>query len=94
MFLHSSTWAVIDHFLCIKAIKNPNMKSRLSILTQNKFRWVLVAFLLPIFGVVAAFAPTSPGDSRHLKVKTIVQELTLPLQVSSGNVTVLKHGMR
>jgi hypothetical protein len=64
------------------------MKSRLSILTQNKFRWVLVAFLLPVFGVVAAFAPTSTGDSRHLelktsKVKTIVQEVTLPLQVSS-----------
>ena len=59
------------------------MKSRLSILTQNKFRWVLVAFLLPIFGVVAAFAPASTGDSRHLKIKTIVQEVTLPLQVSS-----------
>jgi len=64
------------------------MKSRFSILTQNKFRWVLVAFLLPVFGVVAAFAPISPGDYRHLelktsKVKTIVQEVALPLQVSS-----------
>ena len=58
-------------------------KSNFSILTQNKFRWVLVAFLLPIFGIVAAFAPTSTADSRHLKVKTIVQEVTLPLQVSS-----------
>ena len=58
-------------------------KSKFSILTQNKFRWVLVAFLLPIFGIVAAFAPASTGDSRHLKIKTIVQEVTLPLQVSS-----------
>ena len=60
------------------------MKSRLSILTQNKLRWVLVAFLLPIFGVVAAFAPTSTADSRHLKIKTVVQEVTLPLQASSA----------
>lgn len=58
-------------------------KFKLSILTQNKFRWVLVAFMLPIFGVFAAFAPTSTGDTGHLKVKTVVQEVTLPLQVSS-----------
>lgn len=59
------------------------MKSRLSILTQNKFRWVLVALLLPVFGVVAAFSPTSIGESRHLKLKTVVQQITLPRAIAA-----------
>jgi murein DD-endopeptidase MepM/ murein hydrolase activator NlpD len=59
------------------------IKSKFSILTQNKFRWLLVALLLPVFGVVAAFGPASADEARHVKVKTIVQEVTLPLLVST-----------
>lgn len=53
-------------------------RSKFSILTQNKFRWVLVALLLPVFGVLAAFNPTSTGKPRHIKTKSAVQQITLP----------------
>ncbi len=59
------------------------MKSRLSILTQNKFLWLLVALLLPVFGVVAAFSPTPDGEPYHIKTKSIVQQITLPNVVTS-----------
>jgi murein DD-endopeptidase MepM/ murein hydrolase activator NlpD len=59
------------------------MKSRLSILTQNKFIWLLVALLLPVFGVVAAFSPTATDEQRHLKLKTVVQQIALPRAVAS-----------
>ena len=62
-----------------------NDKSKFSILTQNKFRWVLVALLLPVFGVVAAFNPTSSVEPRHIKTKSIVQQITLPNAVTSLN---------
>jgi murein DD-endopeptidase MepM/ murein hydrolase activator NlpD len=61
------------------------MKSRLSILTQNKFRWVLVALLLPVFGVLAAFNPTSTSEPRHIKTKSVVQQINLPNAVTSLN---------
>jgi murein DD-endopeptidase MepM/ murein hydrolase activator NlpD len=60
-------------------------KHKLSILTQNKFRWVLVALLLPVFGVVAAFNPTSTDEQRHIKTKSVVQQITLPNAVTSLN---------
>jgi murein DD-endopeptidase MepM/ murein hydrolase activator NlpD len=62
-----------------------NDKSKFSILTQNKFRWVLVALLLPVFGMVAAFNPTSSGELRHIKTKSVVQQITLPNAVTSLN---------
>jgi murein DD-endopeptidase MepM/ murein hydrolase activator NlpD len=62
-----------------------NDKSKISILTQNKFRWVLVALLLPVFGVVAAFNPTSSVEPRHIKTKSVVQQITLPNAVTSLN---------
>jgi murein DD-endopeptidase MepM/ murein hydrolase activator NlpD len=58
------------------------MKSKVSILTQNKFWWVLVALLLPVFGVVAAFNPSSTGEPHHLKLKTVVQQIALPQAIS------------
>ncbi len=66
------------------------MKSRLSILTQNKFLWLLVALLMfvfgvPVFGVVAAFNPSATQESRHLKTKSVVQQITLPNAVTSLN---------
>ncbi len=66
------------------------MKSRLSILTQNKFFWLLVALLMfvfgvPVFGVVAAFNPSATQESRHLKTKSVVQQITLPNAVTSLN---------
>ena len=62
-----------------------NDRSKFSILTQNKFRWVLVALLLPVFGVVAAFSPASTGEPRHIKTESIVQQITLPNAVTSLN---------
>lgn len=55
-----------------------NDRSKFSILTQNKFRWVFVALLLPVFGVLAAFNPTSTDEPRHVKTKSIVQQIVLP----------------
>ena len=60
-----------------------NDRSKFSILTQNKFRWVLVALLLPVFGVLAAFNPTSTDEPRHIKTKSVVQQITLPNAVTS-----------
>ena len=62
-----------------------NDRSKFSILTQNKFRWVLVALLLPVFGVVAAFNPASTDEPRHIKTKSVVQQITLPNAVTSLN---------
>ncbi len=62
-----------------------NDRSKFSILTQNKFRWVLVALLLPVFGVFAAFNPTSTGVPRHIKTKSVVQQIILPNAVTSLN---------
>lgn len=60
-----------------------NDRSKFSILTQNKFRWVLVALLLPVFGVLAAFNPTPTDQPRHIKTKSVVQKITLPNAVTS-----------
>jgi murein DD-endopeptidase MepM/ murein hydrolase activator NlpD len=60
--------------------QNDNKLKR-AILTQNKFWWALIALLVPAFGVVAAFSPTD--DARHLKTKTVVQQLTLPRAVAA-----------
>ncbi|MEQ1598536.1 MAG: peptidoglycan DD-metalloendopeptidase family protein [Methylotenera sp.] len=60
-----------------------NDRSKFSILTQNKFRWVLVALLLPVFGVLAAFNPTPTDQPRHIKTKSVVQKITLPNVVTS-----------
>jgi murein DD-endopeptidase MepM/ murein hydrolase activator NlpD len=62
-----------------------NDRSKFSILTQNKFRWVLVALLLPVFGVLAAFNPTTTGEPRHIKTKSVVQQITLPNAITSLN---------
>ncbi|HQN64927.1 MAG TPA: M23 family metallopeptidase [Methylophilus sp.] len=64
-------------------------RDKLRILSQNllltlrksKMRWAFVA-LLPLFAILAAFgtAPDEPNPA-NIKVKTIVQEVTLPLPV-------------
>jgi murein DD-endopeptidase MepM/ murein hydrolase activator NlpD len=59
-----------------------NDRSKFSILTQNKFLWLLVALLLPVFGVVAAFNPSSTGEPRHIKLKTVVQQIALPQAIA------------
>jgi murein DD-endopeptidase MepM/ murein hydrolase activator NlpD len=66
-------------------MQQSNDKSKLSILTQNKFLWLLVALLLPVFGVVAAFSPSSTGEPRHLKLKTVVQQIALPRAIATTN---------
>ena len=69
--------------------------SKLSILTQNlvlalgkiKLRWLLLAFLLPIFAIFTAFGTTSSNEPNHVRVKTVVKEVALPLtnKAMSGN---------
>lgn len=67
--------------------------SKFSILTQNialalrkiKLRWLLMVFLLPIFAIFAAFGTTPASEPNQMPVKTITEEVTLPLPVSSVN---------
>ena len=66
-------------------MRQSNDRSKFSILTQNKFRWALVALLLPVFGVLAAFGTSSSNDLRPIHIKTVVEEVTLPLAVSAIN---------
>jgi murein DD-endopeptidase MepM/ murein hydrolase activator NlpD len=63
-------------------MQQSNDKSRFSILTQNKFLWLLVALLLPVFGVLAAFSPSPVSEPRHLKLKTVVQQIALPQAIA------------
>ena len=66
--------------------KKSNSKS--FILAQNlflslrkiKLRWILALFLLPIFAIFTAFG-TTPADVPHsMPIKSITEEITLPLQ--------------
>ena len=71
--------------------KQPN--SKFSILTQNlvlalrkiKLRWVFIALLLPIFAIFTAFGTTPAGTPAHIHIKTITEEVTLPLPVAAVN---------
>ncbi len=71
----------------LQPIHSHNKKSKFSILTQNKilglgkikFLWLLVALVLPAFGVLAAFSPTPTDEPRYLNAKTVTQKITLPL---------------
>ena len=63
-----------------------NKKTSLPILAQNilislrkkKLTWLFIALFLPIFGVLAAFNPSSSNIASQFKTKTIVQEIILP----------------
>ncbi len=66
-------------------MRQNDKKSKHSILTQNKFLWLLVALLLPVFGVLAAFSPEPEVDSHKLHVKTIQQEIALPEKLAAIN---------
>ena len=66
-------------------MQQSNNKSKFSILTQNKFRWVLVALLLPIFGVLAAFGTASNSHLPAASIKTVVEDVTLPLAARAIN---------
>ena len=67
--------------------------SKLSILTQNlflalrkiKLRWLLAAFVFPIFAIFAAFGTTPASGPSNMRVKTITEEVTLPLPVATVN---------
>lgn len=73
------------------------MKPKFSILTQNlfshvrkiKLRWFLLIFLVPLIGLLAAFgnAPngSQAGINNHVDVKTVVEDVTLPLPVMTVN---------
>jgi len=75
-----------------------SQKTKLSILTQNrllglrkiKLRWILVLVLVPLFGILAAFGNASntsePDINKHVDIKTVVEDVTLPLPV-----TVINH---
>lgn len=69
-----------------------------SILTQNKLsspskiglakiklRWFFVALLLSIFGVAAAFSPTLSNEHIKLHVRSVAEEIALPLPINSIN---------
>ena len=69
------------------------MKPKFSILTQNlfshlrkiKLRWFLLTLLLPLFGLLAAFGNASNSSqsntNNHVAIKTVVEDVTLPLPV-------------
>jgi murein DD-endopeptidase MepM/ murein hydrolase activator NlpD len=69
----------------------PNAK--LSILTQNlflaarkiKLRWIFIALLLPLFGIFAAFGTDPEESPANVPIKTIVEEVSLPLAATSVN---------
>ncbi len=78
--------------------QNFDIKTKISILTQNilsnlrkiKLRWLLLVLLVPLFGFLAAFGNASNGSqgnaSNHVDVKTVIEDVTLPLPV-----TVINH---
>jgi murein DD-endopeptidase MepM/ murein hydrolase activator NlpD len=69
----------------------PNAK--LLILTQNlflaarkiKLRWIFIALLLPLFGIFAAFGTAPEETPTNVPIKTIVEEVSLPLAATSVN---------
>ena len=73
------------------------MKPKFSILTQNLFShvrkiklgWFLLVLLVPLFGLLAAFGNASnesqAGINNHVDIKTVVEEVTLPLPVTTVN---------
>ena len=73
------------------------MKPKFSILTQNlfsqarkiKLRWFVLVLLVPLFGLLAAFGNTSNGSQagiiNHVDIKTVVEDVTLPLPVTTVN---------
>ena len=73
------------------------MKPKSSILTQNlfshvrkiKLRWFVLVLLVPLFGLLAAFSNASNGSqagiNNHVDIKTVVENVTLPLPVTSVN---------
>ena len=54
-------------------------------LRKIKLRWLFMLFLLPIFAIFAAFGTSSSESPSNIPVKTIFEEVTLPLQVSAVN---------
>ncbi len=69
----------------------PNAK--LLILTQNlflaarkiKLRWIFIALLLPFLGIFAAFGTAPEETPTSVPIKTIVEEVSLPLAATSVN---------
>ena len=73
------------------------MKPKFSILTQNlfsqarkiKLRWFVLVLLVPLFGLLAAFGNASNGSqagiNNHVDIKTVVEDVTLPLPVTTVN---------
>ena len=76
-----------------QTLSNLTMKPKFSILTQNlfshlrkiKLRWFLLTLLLPLFGLLAAFGNASNSSqsntNNHVAIKTVVEDVTLPLPV-------------
>lgn len=52
-------------------------------LRNKKLAWLFIIFLLPVFGVLAAFSPSSDSIKNRFKTKTIVQDIILPPAVSN-----------
>ena len=73
------------------------MEPKFSILAQNlfshlrkiKLRWLLVILLLPLFVILAAFGNSSntsqSNSNQHIDIKTVVEDVTLPLPVTAVN---------
>ena len=76
-----------------------NKKSNFSILTQNKLlglskikhlrkiklHWAFIALLLCFFSVIIVFGTASSADSQHVNLKKVVEEVSLPLPISTIN---------
>ena len=73
------------------------MQPKFSILTQNlfsqarkiKLRWFVLVLLVPLFGLLAAFGNASNDSpatvNNHVDIKTVVEDVTLPLPVTTVN---------
>ena len=67
--------------------------SKLSILTQNLFlavrkiqlRWIFIALLLPFFSIIAAFGTALEDAPVNVPIKTVIEDVTLPLAASAIN---------
>ena len=58
-------------------------------LSKIKLRWLLLILLVSLFGILAAFGNASNGSQSNINelvaIKTVVEEVTLPLPVSTIN---------
>ena len=54
-------------------------QNKLSSLRKNKLGWIILALALPLLAVMAAFGTSSSNENVRIDVKTVEEEVTLPI---------------